>query len=187
MNAPLILPAPVVRTSLIGLDTSQVPVRLVVTLLDDDLRTSPDPILMEEYTFHCLREFVEAWTDCISEWEACIAIPQSGPDPLGIRDWLKIQGHILERYEWMDYRAHLDGDFSLAGIPHEFRRPYVLALYAAYRRQAGPLARGILAKLFEVHYLMEDTRREMHRLTVALSVQMLEPGPPELSIDDIPF
>lgn len=178
MNEPLIIHAPA-RTSVIGLDTSQTPARLVVTLLED--RTPyPDPV--EKHTFHCLSDFVDAWSNSICDWEACVAVPRAGADPLGIRAWLEAQGQLLERYEWMDYRDH--GGLGLAGLPIEFERPYVLALYAAYRRQAGSRARGLLAQLFEAQYLLEGTRREMHRLAAALSAPVPEP---DLSLEDLPF
>lgn len=180
MNEPLSIHAPE-RTSVIGLDTSQAPVRLVVTLLEGKT-PCPDPV--EEHTFHCLCDFVEVWTNYICDWDACIAVPRGGGDPLGIRAWLETQGQPLERYEWMDYRAHLNGDLRLAGLASEFERPYVLALYAAYRRQAGVLARGLLAQLFEAQYLLEGTRNEMHRLAAALSAPVPEP---DLSLDDVPF
>ena len=180
MKEPLSKQAPA-RTSVIGLDTSQTPARLVVTLLED--RTPcPDPV--EEHTFHCLRDFVDAWTNYICDWEACVAVPRGAADPLGIRAWLEAQGQALERYEWMNYRAHLNGDLSLAGLAPEFERPYVLALYAAYRRQAGWLARGLLAQLFEAQYLLEGTRHEMHRLAAALSAPVPEP---DLALEDLPL
>ena len=180
MNAPLKIPAPA-RTSVIGLDTSQAPARLIVALLEGDSKY-PDPV--EEHTFHCLCDFAAAWTNWLSGCEAAVAVPKSGADPLGIRAWLETQGQPLEHYEWMDYRAHLNGHMQHAGLPPEFERPYVLALYAAYRRQSGRLARGLLARLFEVQYLLEDTRHEMHRLAAALSM----PGPtPDLALEDLPF
>lgn len=180
MNPALIIPAPV-RTSVIGLDTTQSPARLIVTILEGEAHC-PDPV--EEHTFHCLCDFADTWTNYLSSWEARIAIPRSGADPLGIRAWLEARGQTLERYEWMDYRAHLNGELGLTGLPPEFERPYVLALYAAYRRQAGRLARGLLAQLFEAQYLLEETRHEMHRLAAALSAPL---GEPDLSFDDVPF
>ena len=161
--------------SLLGLDTTTVPVNTLYCIAEEECR----PIPLDELSFHTLGEFCDYWKLNLAGKGLRIAVPAGGPDPLGVRTWLEIQGEQLERYDLTGYRRHLGCDFLNLGIEDHFVRAYVLALYALYRCRAPRVTRDVWAKLFEAHYLLEDLRHEMHRLSMAFP----EPPDPE----DIPF
>lgn len=163
MNATLID-----TQTIIGLDTSRVPVRMVVTTLDEGTETTA-PLPTDEETFHSLSDFSAHWTRCWRDSPVRVAIPAEESDPMGVRAWLEVV-HPVEYYPWMAYRAHLTKDLELRdlGLTSDYERAYVLALYAAYRLRSPSVARDLWAKLFEAHYLLEDIRHEAQRLAAAL-------------------
>jgi len=160
--------------SVIGLDTTTVPVNTLCCVAEECR-----PIPVDELSFHTLSEFCHYWNLNLAGRGLRIAVPAGGPDSLGVRTWLEVQGEQLERYDLTGYRHHLGCDFLNLGLEDHFVRAYVLALYALYRYRAPRVARDVWAKLFEAHYLLEDLRHEMHRLSMAFP----EPPDPE----DIPF
>ena len=162
MNATLIDPP-----TIIGVDTSRVPVRMVVTSLDEGSESAA-PVPTDEETFHSLSDFSAHWTRYWRGSPVRVAVPAEESDPMGVRAWLEAV-HPVECYPWMAYRAHLTKDLELRDLlPSEHERAYALALYAAYRLRAASVARDLWAKLFEAHYLLQDIRHEAHRLAAAL-------------------
>lgn len=79
----------------------------------------------------------------------------------------------VERYPWLAYRSHLNGDFSTWDLPEAYQRAYVLALYASYRSHTAQVVRGAWARLLEMHELFDLVQADLHRLSAALD---LEPG-----------
>ncbi len=160
--------------SVIGLDTSLAPVRMICSGLEESL-----PIPIDEGSFNSLRDFCDYWNLNLTGRGLHIAVPAHGPDPLGIRTWLEAMGEPLEKYDLTGYRFHIRLDFKNLGLEVHFERAYVLALYALYKHRAAWVVRDVWAKLFEAYYLLDDLRREMHRLSMAF------PEPP--NPDEIPF
>lgn len=163
---------------IMGLDTDQVPARLILATADRD--ASPHPL--EHRRFETLDEFCAYWT---SHWAGAadvrVAVPKASKDPLGILHWLHLTQTQVERYPWLDYKAHLNGDFSVWDLPVVYKRAYVLTLYAAYRSHAGQVVRGVWARLLEMHELFETIQTDLHRLNAAL------PAPPASCLDVCPF
>lgn len=166
---------------ILGLDTSRVPVRMLVTVVSQG--HGRDAIYPDGHVaFDSLESFCLHWKLNSYLSYAPIAVPADKADPLGIRAWLAALGQPLEEYEWTSYRTHMRSDMTMANLDlGDYERPYVLALYASYRRHAASAVRGLWARLFELHYLLEEIRHEAHRLTGALAGT--EPPP----WDEIPF
>ena len=102
------------------------------------------PIPLEELRFHTLSEFCVYWNrNQAGRVGVRIAVPASGPDPLGVQTWLEVRGEQLDRYDLTDYRYHLGCDFLNLGIEDHFERAYVLALYALYRCRAPRITRNV--------------------------------------------
>lgn len=166
---------------IIGLDTSRLPVRAIVTEILSQGEGSflyPRGCAM----FADLMDFSHYWD---SNWNfsgARVAVPDDQADPLRIKFWLKSEGYPMEQYSWMAYRAHLAGDPTLQDqeIGPEFESAYALAIYSFYRGNAAEVVSRIWAKLREAQFLVQDLRREAHRLAAALTK-------PTSDDDDIPF
>lgn len=163
---------------IIGLDIDQVPVRLILAAANGD----PTPHPLEHRGFKTLRQFSAYWT---SHWggvaDIHVAAPRSSKDPLAVIPWLECQGVSVERYPWLAYGEHLNGDFSIWGLPNGYQRAYVLALYSAYRSHAAQVVRGMWARLLDMHELFDEIRIDLHRLNAAIDAQ------PADDIDDCPF
>jgi hypothetical protein len=160
--------------NIVGIDTSRAPVTMV--RCSGDMESAPMPF--DSASFGSLAEFRDHWDSHLAGSGQTIAVPQSDDDPLGVKAWLFGKGVVTENYPFLGYRSHIGLDFQNHGMATEFERPYVLALYASYRRRAGRVARDLWAKLFETHYLLEDIRHEVHRLCAALE---------DDDVEEIPF
>ena len=166
----------------VGVDTSRRPVRMMCASTSYDHCQGNVTICPHDTAeFTTLEEFSSNWALRIGRG-VHVAVPNEEADPLGIRRWLECSGERVERYDWWSYRAHLRNDLTLEnmGIDSEFRRAYVLALYSGYRRRADVISRSIWARLLEAHHLLDDVRRDAHRLAAALDDT--SPG-----LDEIPF
>ena len=155
---------------IIGLDTSRVPVRAIVTeIITDEGRECICPWGCA--TFDDLGDFCYYWDHNWNFPGTRVALPNDQADPLGVKAWLESQGYPLERYPWMIHRAHLASDLTLLNmaIGSEFEPAYALALHAFYRRNAAEVINGIWTKLYEAEFVLRDLRREAHRLAAALS------------------
>lgn len=167
---------------IVGLDTTRQPVRAIIASATYDHCRGGDMIVCPHETaeFQTLKEFVSSW----ATWKnARVAVPSEETDPLGIRRWLECNGCPVERYDWWSYRAHLRNDMTLqdTGIDSTFRRAYTLALYSGYRLHASVVCRSIWGRLLEAHHLLDDVRRDAHRLSAALDAL------PPAGLDEIPF
>lgn len=155
---------------ILGLDTDHVPARLILATADRD--ACPHPL--EHRRFETLDQFCAYWT---SHWadaaDVRVAVPRASKDPLGILHWLRLTQVQVERYPWLDFKAHLNGEFSAWELPPVYKRAYVLTLYAAYRSHAGLVVRGLWARLHEMHELFEMIQTDLHRLNAALPVPSL--------------
>jgi len=167
--------------TIIGLDTSRLPVRAIVTEIVTRQDSCSALFPHGCATFGDLGDFSHYWDHNWNFSGARVAVPDDQADPLGIRVWLKTQGYPLEQYSWMAYRAHLADDRTLQNlaIGPEFDSAYALAIYSFYRMNAAEVINGIWAKLHEAQFLIRDLRHEAHRLAAALASQT--------SYDDIPF
>ena len=155
---------------IVGLDTARAPVTMVRCY--GDMESAPTPF--DSASFGSLLEFRDYWDSHLADSSHLIVVPQSAQDPIGIKAWLFGKGVFTEKYPFLDYRSHIGLDFQNHGMAVEFERPYVLTLYASYRRRAGRVARNLWAKLFEAHYLLSDIRHEVHRLCAALEDDLEE-------------
>lgn len=169
---------------IIGLDTSRIPVRLMVASMSNS-QGQPDTFPQGTADFDSLADFSEYWTKNWSFLGIQIAVPAEEADPLGIRDWLRANSYYVEEYEWTAYRSLPSKDMILEdlGIGPAFQRAYALTVYACYRANAASVARGLWAKLFEVQHLLEDLRCDAQRLAGALSAEERKRS----GWDEVPF
>lgn len=127
-------------TPIIGLDIDKVPVRLIYAYSDNDNQAVP--YVLESRQFKTLAGLWSYWRRyCSNKPNLRVAVPASSPDPLGVIPWLEKHNVTVERYSWLAYRSHLNGDFSIWELPTVFERAYTLALYAAYRLHGLSVAR----------------------------------------------
>ncbi len=176
MNATLRL-----SEQIIGLDTTRVPVLLLATSANHNV---PGRVIPEDSeAFPSLEEFRQYWNEHWRDSPVLVAVPEQKADPLGIRDWLQMIGQPLEPYELTGYRPHLRSDMTLRdlGIADDYRRPYVLALYACHRLQARFVVTCLFAQMLEVCSQLEETRHSLHRLAASLN------DPVPVGFHDIPF
>lgn len=151
----------------VGLDTDQIPARLLVAAAGD----GPAPQPIEHREFSSLSEFCVYWgTHWKGEARVRVAAPRAGKDPLGILRWLDCMDAQVERYPWMAYRSHLNGDFATWDLPQAYQRAYVLTLYASYRTRTAQVVRGAWARLLEMQELFDLVQTDLHRLAAALDL-----------------
>jgi hypothetical protein len=152
---------------ILGIDTSQSPVRVVVTTLDED--RSPAPCPTQEKSFDSLSRFAAYWTKAGWTYDDRFAVPEETNDPLGIRAWLLAQNAPLEAYSWTSYRAHLRApEFGQLELSEPYLRAYALATYASYRSRSAAIAREVWAKVFEAQDLLKEIQHAVHRLAAGL-------------------
>lgn len=163
---------------LIGLDTSLLPVRAILTeVVDQDGSRTLCPLGCA--TFEELADFSHYWNQNWKFSGARLAVPDEPNDPLGVRAWLGSEGYPMEKFPWMAFSAHMAGDMTLKNmaIGREFEPCYALALYAHYRANASQVLSGIFEKLLEIQFMMNDMRTEVHRMAGAFTTPT----------DEIPF
>jgi hypothetical protein len=168
------------NTIIIGLDTSRLPVRAIVT----EIATGDGGRFLYPRgcaTFEGLADFDHYWDHNWNFSGARVAVSDDQADPLGIKVWLEGEGYPLEQYSTVAYRGRLTGDPTLRdqGIDSEFDSAYALAICSFYRGNAAQVVNGIWVKLYEAEFLIRDLIREAHRLAAALASPT--------SYDEIPF
>lgn len=156
---------------IIGLDTSQVPVRAIMTEIVTREGGGSSLCPWGCATFDDLSDFCHYWDHNWNFSGTRVALPNEPADPLGVKAWLQRQGYPLGQYPWMAYRAHLTGDPTLQNmaIGSEFEPAYALAVHAFYRSNAAEVINGIWTKLYEADFVITELRREAHRLAAALA------------------
>ncbi len=155
---------------IIGLDLSELPVRVIVTKIVTQEEGAKAVIPSGHVTFDDLDDFAAYWDYNWNFSGVFIAIPDDPADPLGVREWLESQGYPLEEYPHTLYNSLLEKDLKYVDIAvgAEFGPAYALAVQALYRREAPNVINGIWLKLYEVEFLIRSLRLEAHRLGAAL-------------------
>lgn len=167
---------------IIALDTRGKTIKMVHAL---DERDKTTPFICGHRRFHSLRGFQRYWQREGSKLvDIRVAVPEvaDAEDPHGVADWVETQEVPLERYPWLGYDRHLNGEFDIWALPDSFKGAYTLALYASYRAHPGMVASSLWAKLFEVHYALEEIRHIAQGLTAAMPRPPIPDDP-----DEIPF
>ena len=162
---------------IIGLDDSQIPARAIITSVEDG---ADSMIPYGHAIFETLGDFETYWDRNWNYSGVYLAVPDDPADPLGIRAYLERERYPLEEYPLLAHRVALDEDMTLQdlGICREFERPYVLALYALYRRKAARKLGRICVRLWELQCTLRELWRDAHRLSGALATTRWEDESP---------
>ena len=152
---------------ILGLDTDKLPIRLIYA--DPENSRHVSPYVIQSRTFRKVESFCRYWTRLRAQMpNIIVAVPQITEDPLGLIVWLKSQQANIQRYPWLSYQDHLDGDFEILGLQKAFERPFALALYATYRLKSPMVAHVLWTKVSIARAMLGEICRGLQRLSAAL-------------------
>jgi hypothetical protein len=153
---------------IIGLDTDNIPIRLIYADPENSSHTTPH--VLESRAFRNANSFCKYWTRLRARTpNLVVAVADVTEDPLGLIPWLISQKANLEVYPWLSYyKCHLKGDFEEWGLPKAFEQPFALALYATYRLQGPLVAHRLWTQISIAQGMLTEIRHGLYRLGAAL-------------------
>ena len=152
---------------ILGLDTDHVPIRIIYA--DPENSRHISPYVIQSRTFRKVDSFCRYWTRLRAQMpNIIVAVPEITRDPLGLIVWLESQQANIQRYPWLSYQDHLDGDFEIWGLQKAFERPFALALYATYRLKSPLVAHHLWTKVSIARAMLGEICHGLQRLCAAL-------------------